>query len=141
MGDMNLNPQIGLSFDGRCEEAFKFYERCMNGKVEFMLRWGDSPMAKEAPAEWQEKVLHARLVIGDTALLGADSLPGSYESPRGFSILLSATNAGEAERLFHALAQNGTVRIPLQESFWAQRFGSVTDQFGITWTINSEKSE
>lgn len=141
MDDMNLNPQIGLSFDGRCEAAFKFYERCLNGKVEFLLRWGDSPLTKDAPAEWQEKILHARLVVGDTALLGADALPGSYESPRGFSILLSPNNAGEAERLFHALAQNGTVRIPLQESFWAQRFGSVTDQFGITWTINYEKSE
>jgi PhnB protein len=141
MDDTNLNPQIGLSFDGRCEIAFKFYERCLKGKVVFMLRWGDSPMAKDAPAEWQEKILHARLVIGDTALLGADALPGTYESPQGFSILLSPNSAGEAERLFHALAENGTVRIPLQESFWAQRFGSVTDQFGISWTINYEKSE
>lgn len=132
MGDTNLNPQIGLLFDGCCEAAFQFYERCLNGKVEFILRWGDSPMAKEAPAEWQNKILHARLVIGGTALLGGDALPGSYEAPRDFSILLSPNNAGEAERLFHAMAENGTVRIPLQESFLGPalwfRHGSIRHQ-------------
>jgi len=140
MNNMNLNPQLGLSFDGCCEAAFRFYERCLNGKIEFLLRWGESPMANDAPPEWREKILHARLVIGDTALLGADALPGTYEFPRGFSILLSPNDPGEAERLFYALVENGTVRTPLQETFWAPRFGAVTDQFGITWTINYEKS-
>src|SRR5262245_19122566 len=106
-----------------------------------MMRWGESPMANDAPATWQDKILHARLVVGDSELLGADALPGTYESPRGFSILLSPDDTVEAERLFHALAENGTVRIPLQEAFWSPRFGSVTDRFGITWTINSQKSE
>ncbi|MGH8244993.1 MAG: VOC family protein [Gammaproteobacteria bacterium] len=141
MSTMNLNPRIGLSFDGRCEAAFKFYERCLNGKIEFMLRWDESPMAKNAPADWGGKVLHARLAIGDTELIGDDALPGSYESPRGFHILLNPNDPGEAERLFNALAESGTVRMPLQETFWAPRFGVVTDQFGITWTINYEKSE
>lgn len=141
MSVMNLNPRIGLSFDGQCEAAFKFYERCLNGKITFMLRWGESPMAKDAPAEWRGKILHARLVIGDTALLGADALPGSYESPRGFGLLLSLDDPGETERLFSALAENGTVRMPLQETFWAHRFGVLTDQFGIPWDINYEKSE
>jgi PhnB protein len=138
---MNLNPRIGLSFDGRCEAAFKFYERSLNGKLEFMLRWGDSPMSKDAPPDWRDKILHARLVIGDAELLGADSLPGTYEAPRGFSLLISPSDAAEADRVFAVLAQNGTIRIPLQESFWAPRFCAVTDQFGITWTINLEKSE
>jgi PhnB protein len=136
---MNLNPQVGLSFDGRCEAAFKFYERHMNGKIEFILRWGVSPMANDAPAEWSEKILHARIVIGDTALLGGDSLPGTYEAPQGFSILLNLTDAAQADTLFEALAENGTIRIPLKETFWANRFGSVVDQFGIPWTINYEK--
>jgi PhnB protein len=141
MSTTNLNPRIGLTFDGQCEAAFKFYERCLNGKIEFMLRWGDSPMAKDAPAEWREKVLHARLVIGDTELLGGDGLPGEYESPRGFSILIGPNDSAEGERVFHALAENGTIRMPLQETFWAPRFGVVRDQYGITWTINCEKSE
>jgi len=93
------------------------------------------------PEEWRKKILHARLVIGDTALLGADALPGSYESPRGFSLMLSLDDAGETERVFSALAENGTVRMPLQETFWAHRFGVLTDRFGIPWAINCEKSE
>jgi PhnB protein len=141
MSMMNLHPRIGLSFDGQCEAAFQFYERCLNGKIAFMLRWGESPMAKDAPAEWSEKILHATLVIGDTTLLGSDAFPGSYESPRGFSILLGLHDASKAERLFGALAENGTVRMPLQETFWAHRFGVLTDQFGIPWDINCEKSE
>ena len=139
MSMMNLNPRIGLTFDGHCEAAFKFYECCLNGKIEFMLRWGESPMANDAPAEWREKILHAKLVIGDTELLGGDVLP--YESPRGFSLLLSPNDAAEAERIFHALAENGTVLMPLQETFWSPRFGCVRDRFGISWTINYEKSE
>jgi len=136
---MNLNPCIGLLFDGQCEAAFKFYERCFNGKIEFLLRWGDSPMAGDAPPECKEMVIHARVVIGKTALLGADALPGSYEPPRGFGLLLSLDDLGETERLFSALAENGTVRMPLQETFWASRFGAVTDRFGIPWDINCEK--
>ena len=138
---MTLNPCINLSFDGQCEAAFKFYERCLNGKIAFMLRWGESPMAKDAPQEWGGKILHARLVIGDTDLLGADALPGSYESPRGFSLLLNLDDAGEAERLFSTLVENGTVGMPLQDTFWAHRFGVLTDQFGIRWDINCEKSQ
>lgn len=138
---MKLSPCISLSFDGRCEAAFKFYEHCLNAKTTFMFRWGESPLAKDAPEEWKEKILHGRLDIGDTSLLGVDALPGSYESPRGFSILLGVDDPDETERLFRALAENGTVHMPLQETFWARRFGVLTDQFGIRWDINCEESE
>ena len=141
MSVMNLNPCINLSFDGQCEAAFKFYERCLNGKISFTLTWADSPMAKDAPVEWSGKVLHARLLVGDTAILGADVLPGSYRSPQGFSFTLGVDDPGETERLFNALAENGTVRMPLQKTFWAPRFGVVIDQFGIQWDIQYEKPE
>jgi PhnB protein len=140
MSEMNLNPQVGVTFNGTCEAAFRFYERCLNGKIEFLLRWSESPLARDAPPDWQEKILHARIVIDGTPLLGGDVLPESYEAPRGFSILLHPKDAGAAERLFEALAENGIVRMPLQETFWSPRFGSVTDQFGLTWTVNYEKT-
>jgi PhnB protein len=138
---MNLNPRIGLSFNGNCEAAFRLYERWMKGQVEFMLRWGESPMGNDAPPEWKDKILHARLVVGDTELLGADALPGTYKAPAGFSILLSLYDSVEMEHLYKSLAENGTVTMPLQETFWAKRFASVVDQFGIPWTLNYEKSE
>lgn len=136
---MTLTPCINLSFDGQCEAAFKFYERCLNGKITFMLTWGDSPMAKDAPPGWSGKIVHATLEVGNVTLQGSDSAPGSYEPPRGFVITLNPAES-DAERLFNQLAEGGTVGMPLQETFWAHRFGVLTDRFGIPWAINSEKS-
>jgi len=135
---MTLNPCINLSFDGQCEAAFRHYERCLNGKITFMLAWGDSPMGKDAPPEWSSKIAHATLEVGDTRLQGSDPAPGSYVSPRGFCIMLQPSEH-DAERLFADLAEGGTVGMPLQETFWAARFGMVTDRFGIPWAINSER--
>lgn len=140
MSLMNLNPCINLSFDGQCEAGFKFYERYLNGKITFMLTWGDSPMAKDAPPELSSKIVHATLVVGNTRFQGSDPPPGSYAAPRGFGITLSPSER-DAERLFAELAEGGTVRMPLQETFWAVRFGVLTDRFGIPWVINCEKSE
>jgi len=136
---MPVSPCISLSFNGQCEAAFKFYERCLGGKLTFMLTWGDSPMAKDAPPEWSGKICHASLTIGEMAFAGADAFPQTYEAPRGFAILLGITDLADADRLFSALAENGEVQMPLQETFWALRFGQVTDQFGIPWAINCEK--
>ncbi len=136
---MNLNPCINLSFNGQCEEAFKLYERCMNGKITFMLAWGNSPMSKDAPPEWSSKINHATLKIGSLTLQGADPAPGSYEAPGGFVIVLDPKIA-DADRLFAELAEGGKVSLPLQETFWAHRFGMVTDRFGIPWAINCERS-
>ena len=136
---MTLNPSIGLSFDGRCETAFKFYEQCLGGKITFMLTWGDSPMAKDAPKEWGGKILHASFKLGDFVLSGCDVPPGQYEPPRGFSVMLGCDDPANAERMFQALAENGKVQAPLQETFWAYRFGVLVDRFGIPWMINCEK--
>jgi PhnB protein len=140
MSLMTLNPYIQLSFDGRCEAAFKFYERCLNGKIIFLLTWGDSPMAGNTPQQWHSKIAHATLVVGNTRLQGSNLAPGLYESPRGFGIALSPIE-GDAERLFNELTSGGTIRMPVQKTFWAGRFGMLTDRFGIPWVINSEKSE
>ena len=139
MTPMDLNPCINLSFDGQCEAAFKFYERCMNGKITFMLTYADSPMARDAPAEWSGKIAHATLVIGSTRLQGSDPPPGGYEMPKGFCIMLNPAEH-DAERLFADLVEGGTVQMPLQQTFWAARFGMVRDRFGIPWAINCEAS-
>src|SRR6185436_13656636 len=78
---MKLNPCFSLSFDGRCEEAFRFYERCFSAKIPFLLAWKDSPMAKEVPPEWGDKVFHATLVVGTATFTGSDARPGTYQSP------------------------------------------------------------
>src|SRR5512143_2488993 len=118
---MQLNPY--LNFNGQCEAAFKFYERCLRGKIEMMLTHGNSPMAEQVSAAWRDKIMHARLVLGDKVLMGSDAPPDHYEKPQGFSVSLSVDDPAEAERIFHTLAEHGTVRMPIQETFWAVRFG------------------
>jgi len=134
---MQLNPY--LTFNGQCEAAFKFYERCLGGKIEFMLTHGNSPMAEQTPAGWRNKIMHARLVVGDKVLMGSDAPPERYEGPKGFSMSLGIDQPAEAERIFNALAENGTVQMPLQETFWALRFGTLVDRFGIPWMVNCER--
>ena len=135
---MRLNPY--LTFNGGCKEAFEFYEKCLSAKIVVILTYAESPLTGQAPDGWQDKILHATLAWGDYILQGADSLPGNYCKPQGFSVLLNLDTPAEADRIFNALAEGGTVQIPLQTSFWALRFGTLTDRFGTPWTINCGKS-
>jgi PhnB protein len=134
---MDLSPH--LSFDGHCEAAFKFYEQCLGGKITFMMKYGDSPAAGEVASDWREKILHATIMIGNHALTGADAPGEHYSKPQGFSLTLDTSDAVEADRIFKALAENGQVQMPLQETFWALRFAMLVDQFGIPWMINCGK--
>ena len=135
---MKLNTNISLSFNGQCEAAFKRYERSLDGTISYRLKWGDSPMAAEAPDGWGAKVYHATLKIGDTVINGGDTLPHQYEKPKGFSLILEMDDPVAADRIFQALAENATIGMPLQETFWARRFGVLVDEFGIPWSINCE---
>jgi PhnB protein len=134
-----MNISTSLCFDGRCEEAFRFYERMLAGKVVFSMKWGESPMADQAPPEWHEKIIHSTLIIDGVRLSGGDVLPKDYKLPQGFSLMMSTSDALAAERAFNALAEGGSIAVPMQETFWAARFGVVTDRFGIPWSINCEK--
>jgi PhnB protein len=133
---MQLNPY--LMFNGDCEAAFKFYEKCLRGKIVAMLPHAGTPAEQHVPAEWRSKIMHARLTVGETVLMGSDAPPGHYEPMKGFSVSLGLTDPAEAERVFQALAENGTVRMPIQKTFWAARFGMLVDQFGTPWMINCE---
>ena len=128
-----------LTFKGDCAAAFKFYEKCLGGKIEMMMTNGESPMAEQIPAEQRNKVMHARLSVGGKMLMGSDAPSDRFEKISGVCVSLSVDKPAEAERVFGALSANGTVTMPLQETFWAQRFGMLTDQFGVPWMINCEK--
>jgi PhnB protein len=129
-----------LLFKGQCEEAFKFYEKCLGGKIEGIMTFAQSPMAQQVPPEWENKVMHACLKVEGMTLLGSDPPPGRYEQPQGFSVSLSIKEPAETERIFHALAQNGKVKMPVQQTFWSVRFGMLVDQFGIPWIVNCEQA-
>ena len=133
---MRIEPRLSLFFNGECDAAFALYEQCLGGTVTFRLTWGASPMAGQAPPDWHDKILHATLTVGDTSFSGGDVLPGAYERPQGFHVQLNLDDTAAAERVFTQLAEGGGVTVPLQETFWAQRFGAVVDRFGIPWVIN-----
>ena len=135
---MQLNPY--LSFNGQCEAAFKFYEQVLGGKIVTMLTHGDSPIAEQVPSEWGNKILHATLTVGDKVLMGADAPPEHHEETKGFSVFLGIGNPADAERIFHALAENGTLRMPIRQTFWTVRFGMLVDQFGVPWMVNCEQA-
>ncbi|HEU0150190.1 MAG TPA: VOC family protein [Bradyrhizobium sp.] len=128
-----------LNFAGQCEEAFRFYEQCLNGKIVAMMTHEGSPMADHVPPDWHKKILHARLVVGTQVLMGSDSPPERYEQPKGFSVSLIIDEPTEADRIFKTLAESGLVQMPIQETFWAIRFGMLVDRFGIPWMVNCER--
>jgi PhnB protein len=134
---MQLNPY--LSFDGRCEAAFKFYEKALGGKIVAKMTYGETPMKEQSPAELHGKIAHIRMSIGDTLLMGSDSPPNRYEPAKGITVMLGIDTPAEAERVFKALSEGGTVTMPIEETFWARRFGMLTDQFGIPWMVNCER--
>ena len=136
---MQLNPY--LFFDGQCEAAFKFYEQCLGGKIVAMLSHAGTPAEGQVPANWRDKIMHARMLVGDEALMGSDAPPEHYEQTKGFSVSLSIDDPAQAERVFKALAEKGTVKMPFQRTFWAVGFGMLVDRFGIPWMINCEKDK
>ena len=134
---MELAPY--LTFNGNCEAAFKLYEQLLGGKIELMMRNGESPMANETPPELKDKILHVRMTVRGQALMGSDAPPGRFEKLQGSWVSLSVDSTAEAERIFKALLDNGTSVMSLQKTFWAERFGMCVDRFGTPWMVNAEK--
>lgn len=134
---MKLNSY--LIFNGQCEAAFRFYEKCLGGKIELMMTHGDSPISEQVPAEMKNKIMHARITVNDQVLMGSDSPPEMFEEAKGYYVNISVEEPLEAERIFHLLEQDGVVKMPIQETFWSKRFGMLVDQFGTHWMINCQQ--
>ena len=135
---MRWNPYLAL--DGRCKEAFEFYEKVLGGKIVAMIGYADTPAKDHMPANTGARIMHARLVLGDQVLMGCDAHPEMpYDGIRGNDVAVQVETPAEAERLFAALSEGGTVQMPIGETFWSLRFAMLTDRFGVPWMINCEK--
>jgi PhnB protein len=134
---MHSNPY--LFFNGDCREALTFYAELLGGRVDDMMAYAGTPMAEEMPADWRDKVMHASMTFGEDTLMASDAPPPMYEKPQGFYVALHFKDTAEAERIFAALAEGGTVKMPLEETFWATRFGMCVDRFGTPWMVNCDK--
>ena len=128
-----------LNYGGNCEEAFRFYEQHLGGKITALMRHGEQPAMSEVPAEWNGKVLHARMNLGGTELLGAD-IPG-YQPMRSAYLSLTVENDAEADRIFRLLSDGGQIFMPMQETFFASRFAMFRDRFGTSWLLVHPKTQ
>ncbi len=133
---MQLNSY--LIFNGQCEAAFHFYQQTLGGKIEAMIPHAGTPAESHVPAEWASKIMHARLTVGASTLMGSDAPPERYEPAKGCSVNIGVHDPAEAERIFQTLAENGSIYMPLEKTFWATRFGMLVDRFGIPWMLNCE---
>jgi PhnB protein len=128
-----------LNYGGNCEEAFRFYEQHLGGKITFLMRHGEQPTPSEVATEWKGTVLHARMNLGGTELLGAD-IP-SYQPMRSAYLSLTVTSDEEAERIYALLSDGGQLFMPMQETFFASRFAMLRDRFGTSWMLLHPKAQ
>lgn len=126
-----------VNYRGKCREAFRFYEQHLGGKITMMMTHSQMPNAKEVPPELKDAILHARISIGETELMGAD-IPDA-EPMRSAYLTLIVNSIEEAERVYASLSAGGEVFIPLAETFFALRFGQLRDKFGANWMILHER--
>jgi PhnB protein len=126
-----------VNFAGRCAEAFRYYETNLGATIGMMTTHAQAPDASRLPPDWKDAVLHARVRIGDTELMGAD-IPDA-QPMRSAYLTLSVESDAEAERIYAALADGGKVFMPMEETFFASRFAQVQDQFGMNWMILRER--
>jgi PhnB protein len=127
-----------LFFNGRCEEALKFYQRALGAKINAMMRFSDSPETPppdKVPPGSGNNIMHASFQIGETTIMASDGCSQGEAKFEGFALSLAVPSELEADRAFAALSEGGHADMPLGETFFAKKFGMVTDRFGVSWMV------
>jgi PhnB protein len=130
-----------LNYGGNCEQAFRFYEKHLGGKVTMMMTHGQQPNAKDVPPDQKNAILYARMGIGETDLMGSDVPSERFQPMRSVYLSLSVNSIDEAERIFALLSNGGEIFMPMQETFFAFRFAMLRDKFGTSWMIINERPQ
>ena len=126
-----------LFFSGNCAEAMRFYERTLGGAIQLLMTYGQSPEPEHCPAGAADLVMHASLKLGERTLMASDVPPSMGPKPMaGFSLSLAYGSVQEAQRVFEALSQGGSVTMPMTKTFWAESFGMLVDPFGTPWMVS-----
>jgi PhnB protein len=129
-----------LNYGGNCAEAFHFYEKHLGGKISMMMTHGEMPAGERAvPDDWKSAILHARMTLGETELLGADVPPDHFQPMRSAYLSLLADSIEEAERIYALLSEAGEIFMPMAETFFAFRFAMLRDKFGTSWMVLHER--
>ena len=130
-----------LNYGGNCEEAFKFYEKHLGGKITMLMKHGENPDKQQVPPGWENAVLHARMDLGGTELLGADIPPTLFQPIRSAYLTLTLSSDQEADRVFALLSDGGQIFMPMQDTFFASRFAMLRDKFGTSWMLLHPKPQ
>jgi PhnB protein len=126
-----------MMFAGRCEEALAFYQRAIDAQPVMVMRFKDSPEppAMPLPAGWDDKIMHSGFKIGDTLVMASDGMSAEPQSFKGVTLSITADSEAQARRFFDALAEGGSVFMPLGQTFWSPCFGMCSDRFGVSWMV------
>ena len=124
-----------LNFGGNCEEAFRFYEQHLGGKITMLMRRGEMPNQADSWPGSEQSIQYAIMDIAETQLMGSDVPPQRFQPMRSVYLSLTAGSAAEAERLWAVLSEGGQIYMPIQETFFASRFGQLRDRFGTSWMV------
>ena len=131
-----MKTDLHLVFCGQCSEAFAFYEKTFNSKIQMCMKYGDAPAGTPVPAEMKDKVMHMSMPLGGVLLMGCDA-PSDKQCPvGGFQISVSLSDEAEVKRIYVALSEGGSVQMPLTPTFWSPLFGMCTDRFGVAWMVS-----
>ena len=128
-----------LNYGGNCRQAFDFYVEHLGGRIVFLTTHGENPESSQTPPEWKNAVLHARMEIGDTILLGADVPPERFQPMRSAYLTLMLDSVAESERIYSLLSEGGEIFMPMKETFYAHRFAMLRDRFGTSWMLLHER--
>ncbi len=133
-----MHVQPYLFFGGRCDEAIEYYRETLGAEVEAVMRFKDAP-AQPPPGTiapgWDGKVMHSAFRLGETTVMASDGMGPGEASFKGVSLTLTVESAAEADRIFNLLADGGEVQMPINKTFFAERFGMVADRFGVPWMV------
>lgn len=130
---MEIQPY--LFFDGRCQEAIDFYHEALGAEVLMRMSFKDSPVPTNQPPGSADKIMHACVRIGETQVFMSDGMCGGAPTFQGFTLSVLLKDDADAQRVFAALGNGGTVTMPIAKTFFASSFGMVTDRFGVGWMV------
>lgn len=128
-----------LNYGGNCRQAFEFYAKHLGGKITMLTTHGEQPDSSKVPLDWRDAVLHARIELGKTVLLGADIPPERFQPIRSAYLSMVVDSIEEAERIYALLSEGGQIFMPMAETFFAHRFAMLRDRFGTSWMVLHER--
>lgn len=131
-----MKTDLHLVFPGKCRDAFAFYEKTFNSKVQFTMTFGEAPEGSPIPPDSKDLIMHTAMPLGGITLMGCDAPKGREAALGGFQISVSDPSTDEVKRIFDELKEGGSVQMPVGPTFWSPLFGMCTDKFGVGWMVS-----